>query len=237
MENGAFDAPGRPKNFIEVNAAHTSTSFRQYVNAALRVLATDNTEIGQLTWQSIRAGRVRIDELADLTCNDFERVRNDFKDTGLGLTERDFVHLHDSDSPALSKLTDALYGYQWSNRIYITRGQSADQLASTLVHEVNHVLNHSELHYYDDLPTSGFVEEYRAFTAERRFRPSRWEGVNMIDYVCDNYEWDRTKVHPAVIASPLSPEMLATDANWEIRDVAGDQIDDESACLQSARSH
>ncbi|MBK8168870.1 MAG: hypothetical protein IPK60_00830 [Sandaracinaceae bacterium] len=234
VEDGAFDGPGRPKNFIEVDAAHTSNAFRQYVNGALRVLATDTTEIGLLTWESIRAGRVRIDELADLTCSDFERVRNDFKDTALGLTASDYVHLHDSNSAALAKLSDAIYGYQWSNRIYITRGQSAEQLASTLVHEVNHVLNHSEQHYYDDLPTSGFIEEYRAFTAERRFRAARWEGTNMINYVCDNYDWDRDAIDAEVLSSPLSPQMLPSAANWSVRLVEDDPVDDERACLRSA---
>lgn len=234
VEDAAFDAQGRPKNFLEVDTRHTSNSFRQYVNGALRILATDETEIGRLTWESIKAGRVRIDELADVTCSDFERVRNDFKDTDVHLTANDYVHLHDANSEALRKLTDAIYGYQWSNRIYITRGQSAEALASTLVHEVNHVLNHSDAVYYDDTPTSGFIEEYRAFTAERRFRPARWENVNMIDYVCENYEWNRADIDPAVIASPLSPEMLPTEANWAVRDVESDTPDDNDACRSRA---
>jgi hypothetical protein len=229
VEDGAFDAPGRPKNFIEVDPAHTSSSFRQYVNGALRILATHDTAIGRLTWESIKAGRVQIDEVSDLTCSDFERVLNDFKDSDLGLTESDFFHLHDADSTARDKLTSAIYGYQWSNRIYVTRFQSAEQLASTLVHETNHVLNHSETPYYDDVPTSSFVEEYRAFQAERTFRPEHWAGVNLIDYVCDNYGWDRSAIAPAVLAHPLSPELLPSEAIWEQR--APDAVEDEAACL------
>ncbi|MBW2456776.1 MAG: hypothetical protein JRI68_19825 [Deltaproteobacteria bacterium] len=77
------------------------------------------------------------------------------------------------DEVALTVETE-LDGYQWGNRLYFTFGPElqAAELASTLVHEVNHVLNRSECHYYTDMEahliddTPAFVEEYRAFTTE-----------------------------------------------------------------------
>ena len=67
-----------------------------------------------------------------------------------------------------------LDGYQWGNRLYFTLPDDIDpkELAATLVHEVNHVLNRSECSYYKDFnshkvhETFAFVEEFRAFYAE-----------------------------------------------------------------------
>lgn len=71
-------------------------------------------------------------------------------------------------------LADDLDGYTWGNRMYFRFGAELDatSLASTLVHEVNHVLNRSECMYYADYfthevePTFAWLEEYRAFVSE-----------------------------------------------------------------------
>jgi hypothetical protein len=67
-----------------------------------------------------------------------------------------------------------LDGYQWGNRLYFAFSDKTEprDLASTLVHEVNHVLNRSECSYYKDFDTHqihetyAFVEEFRAFFSE-----------------------------------------------------------------------
>jgi hypothetical protein len=98
------------------------------------------------------------------------------KDFGLLICEGTFP-----DDPAwagddeLAELLEAeLDGYMWGNRLYVTHqpDRPAEELAATMVHEVNHVLNRSECSYYVDLAehvvddTLAFVEEYRAFFAE-----------------------------------------------------------------------
>jgi hypothetical protein len=90
-------------------------------------------------------------------------------------------------------------------------------LAATLVHEVNHVINRSEVGYYDDLPTSAFLHEYRAFHAERLFDPSFYEGVDLVDYVVTQYELDRGKIAPAILASPLTPRLVPDSDAWRAR--------------------
>jgi len=70
-----------------------------------------------------------------------------------------------------------LAGYMWGNRLYFTLHSSTDpvELAATLVHEINHVSNRSECHYYRNIdthevePDLAFVEEYRAFLSECYF--------------------------------------------------------------------
>jgi hypothetical protein len=78
------------------------------------------------------------------------------------------------DAKLAKKLEDDLAGYQWGNRIYFTLSATTDvdELAATLVHETNHVLNRSECNYYRVMethvvePDRAYIEEYRAFLSE-----------------------------------------------------------------------
>jgi hypothetical protein len=226
--DGKGDRDGLP-GFDEVDASHSTKTFRKYVGEALQYLAEDGTDIGRLTYESIRDGRVLIDELADLTCLDYERLAKDLNAGGATLELDDFGYLRDRGSEALAEITDAIYGFQWQNRVYVARGLTTVQLASTLVHEVNHVLNRSEVGYYDDLPVSAFRHEYRGFFAEYTFRPKRWEGVDLVEYVIDNYQLDRDGLPAEVLANPLTPELLPTKAAWQRRGGDGGP-EDQSAC-------
>lgn len=206
--------------FTEVDASHSNKTFRLYIGKALDVLAADDSELAQLTLKSIAAGYVKLDELVDLTCPDFERVRKDLPDAGL--TPADYAHLHDRGSAIKTTIENELDGYMWSNRIYVSRGQTPKRLAATLIHETNHVVNRSEVGYYDDLPTSAFIHEYRAFYLEAQFDPAEYEGIDLVDYVITNYELDRAKIHAAVLAHPLTPQLLPTAAAWKARKVTSD---------------
>jgi hypothetical protein len=211
---------GTSSRFTEVDPTHSTKTFRTYIGKALDVLAADPSELSQLTLKSIQAGYVKIDELADLTCADFERVRADLPDAGL--TPADYAHLHDARSSVKTAIENELDGYMWSNRIYVARGRDAKRLAATLIHEVNHVVNRSEVGYYDDLPTSAFIHEYRAFYLEAQFDPAEYEGIDLVDYVITNYELDRSKIKPAVLAHPVSERLLPTAAAWKARKVTAD---------------
>lgn len=222
-DEGAGGKADGGRVFTEVDRAHSSSSFRRYVRNALDELAANRSQLSQLTLSSIEQGHVQIDELADLTCPDFMRVLEDTP--SLPYTVADWPRLHDANSEVLEALTNELDGYMWSNRIYVGRGQRAKHLASTFVHEINHVINRSDVAYYENLPTSGFVEEYRAFDAERRFDPTMFDGVDLVDYVITEYEFDRAKIDPAVLADPLTPRLLPSAAAWRDRDVASDAED------------
>jgi hypothetical protein len=144
------------------------------------------------------------------------------------------LHLKPSDHATLQKrgddtaaaITAELDGYMWSNRVYVARGMDAFHVAATLVHEVNHVLNRSEVGYYDDLPSSAFVHEYRAFYMESQFDPASYKDVDLVDYVITNYDLDRSKIHPALLATPLTPTLLPTAAAWKVRHVERDVPED-----------
>jgi hypothetical protein len=214
--------------FSEVDPAHSNKTFRKYIEAAIVALERDPSDIARLTAKSIRDRRVKIDELVDLTCWDFERARKDLPDAGF--VPDDYHHLQDRGSPIAATLTNELDGYMWSNRIYVSRGQTVKRLASTLVHEVNHVINRSEVGYYDDLPTSGFQHEYRAFHAESIFDPDEWAGIDLVDHVIENYELDRSKIPDAILREPLTPRLLPDAAAWRDRKVSADARDIDAEC-------
>jgi hypothetical protein len=118
----------------------------------------------------------------------------------------------------------------WSNRIYVSRGQITKRLAATLIHEVNHVINRSEVGYYDDLPTSAFVHEYRAFYVESLFDPKEYAGIDLVDYVIENYDLDRAKIAPATLRTPLTPLLLPDAAAWTARRPQDDVRDVDDDC-------
>jgi hypothetical protein len=211
---------GTSSRFTEVDPSHSTKTFRTYIGKALDVLAADRSELAQLTLTSIEAGYVKVDELVDLTCPDFERVRADLPDAGLA--SADFTHLHDRSSPIKLTIEAELDGYMWSNRIYVSRGQTPRRLAATLIHETNHVVNRSEVGYYDDLPTSAFLHEYRAFYLEAQFDQAEYAGVDLIDYVITSYELDRSKIRASVLAHPVTEQLLPTAAAWKARRVTAD---------------
>lgn len=217
--DGKGDRAGGSR-FDEVDPTHSTLTFRRYIDKALDALEAHDAELARLTLVSIEAGYVKIDELRDLTCADFERVRADLPDAGL--TPEDRARLHERGSEVAAAIESELDGYMWSNRIYVSRGQTPLRLAATLVHEVNHVINRSEVGYYDDLPTSAFLHEYRSFYAESLFDPAYYEGVDLADYVITNYELDRDKIHPEVLANPLTPRLLPDMRAWRDRRVSAD---------------
>jgi hypothetical protein len=87
--------------------------------------------------------------------------------------DREFI----GDEALGRKLENELLGYQWGNRLYFTikRSTDPDELATTLVHEVNHVAHRSECSYYVNIDehivegTKAFVEEFRAYLSECYF--------------------------------------------------------------------
>jgi hypothetical protein len=237
-DSGAADAPiddgGKADRgdgaggFREVDPSHSTATFRDYVERAIARLERDDSEIARLTARSIRAGRVKIDELVDLTCWDFERARQEL--TSVELAAEDWQRLRERGSDVAEALTAELDGYMWSDRIYVSRGQTTRRLAATLVHEVNHVINHSEEGYWDDYPTSAFLHEYRAFHAEELYDPDWYDGVDLVDHVIDLYELDRDELRDAALDEPLTPRLLPDADAWRDRDVAGDPEDVEADC-------
>ena len=221
-------ADGASGRFREVDPTHSSLTFRRYINSALDKLDAIDSDLAQLTLDSISRGYVRIDEFRDLTCADFERVRADLPDAGL--TAGDYSRLRERGSGVAAIIENELDGYMWSNRVYVSRGMTTLRLAATLVHEVNHVLNRSEVGYYDDLPTSAFLHEYRAFHAESLVDPEEWAGTNLVDYVVENYELDRSKIPAEILDNPLSPRLLPDAEGWAERKPLDDVEDLPEAC-------
>lgn len=158
---------GMEHMFLEVNPARTSSAFRRRVGAALEVLKDSGTKIGALTYEAIVTGQVLVDEIDDLSRGDYQHIRREYLKDGVTLPKDGHKQLGDHRSRVWRAITTTIDGYMWDNRVYIAPRLGAKELAATLVHEVNHVLNQSERHYRT--PQAIFIEEYRAFYAEALF--------------------------------------------------------------------
>ncbi len=156
-----------PPRFFEVNARHVDPVFRAYVEKALKVLAATPTPTAQRTLRAITTGRVKLDQLSDLTRKDFGQVRKTLAGWGTSVSAEDYLTIHDGRTHAARAITKFISGYQWDNRIYLEEKLTPRALAGTLVHEVSHVMNSSEEHYRSD--KAAFLEEYRAFYAQETF--------------------------------------------------------------------
>ncbi len=169
VRNGGRPASTRATtaHWVEVNAKHTSPAFRAYIARGLEVLRTSKTPIGRATYRYIMSGKVKLDEMSDLTRADYERSIKNLANWGLTVTKDEYVKLHDPKSHVAKVVNANLRGYMWDDRIYLEAGLSPKALAATLVHEVNHVVNHSEEHYRGD--TQALLQEFRAEFAERLF--------------------------------------------------------------------
>lgn len=157
----------RPHRFMEVDPKRTSLGFARYLSGALEVLRASPNEVARGTFRLIASGRVKVDELSDMTQADFRRLRHGMRNE-LKLGENDLARLRQHGSRVHRLVSGAVNGFQWDERVYVARGMSPAVLADTLVHEVSHVLNRSEENYRGQRAI--LVEEYRAFYAERLAR-------------------------------------------------------------------
>lgn len=148
-------------DFVEVRADRSSDAFRARVEGALAVLEASGTPVARQTLDAIRSGRVRVDELGDLTRADFRRVAKSYAVAGDPITGR-WENL--AKSPTLRKLEADMAGWMWDDRVYVAKSLTPVAMARALAHEVSHVLNESEEHYRGKRAT--LIEEYRAFLAE-----------------------------------------------------------------------
>ncbi len=157
---------------------------RKKIQDALRVLArlaarrdapVLSRDLARLTVERIGAGDVLLGSIAGARGVDRWHMCKDFalpacKGAPPDPADRTWT----GDASLGAKLEAELAGYQWGNRVYFTITESLDpaELAATLVHEVNHVANRSECHYYKNVdahtvdPNAAFVQEFRAFLAE-----------------------------------------------------------------------
>lgn len=140
-------------------------AFRRYLERGLEQLRASRGREARYTLAALTSGRVKVDAFSDLTARDFRHLRRDL--AAQKLRPDDYRRLHDPRSRALRAISGAINGYMWDDRVYVHRQLSPKKLASTLVHEVTHVLNRSEERYRT--PRSILLEEYRSFYAEKRF--------------------------------------------------------------------
>ena len=220
---------GVPPSFVEVDRDHTTDAFRLEMADALAILAQSPTEIGRLTYESIITGRTQIDTFDGLTCWDFSRVQRDLEGS-VTLGPHDFARLHDADGLVAASIAAVLDGWQWGDRLYVDTSVLPEELAVTLVHEVNHVLNRSNEGYYDDPPTSIFLHEYRAIYAETMFDSTLYLETDLLSHVIELNGLDRERIAIHILENPLTPLLLPSAEAWDNRPVVVEPLDVDEEC-------
>lgn len=201
--------------FLEVNPNRTSLAFRTYVQKALDELKKSDAPIARMTFEAIVTGKVQIDDLTDLTRSDYLRMVKEFKKDGIQLDKNGWGTLGDPRSGTMRAITNEVDGYMWDDRVYVSPGRKPRDLAATLVHEVNHILNRSEEHYRTDAAI--FLEEYRAYYAEALFREEPVDDpafcLRLKERVIEDYGLDG--VTPDLLPDePPGVFLAGPDASW-----------------------
>lgn len=174
------------------------SKFEKKVQKAIEELSQGERPIAIETSRCLKAGRAKILSLTDLTVSDYRQVLKFWKDQGekLNFTASDYPQLKVKKSPLQKYLLRALDGFMWDDRIYLHPDVSSRGLASTLVHEFNHVINKSHLHYATD--EESFTEEYRAFAMEEELAGRDWRAhaaaMNLKKRVAKDYNLKRLKL-------------------------------------------
>jgi hypothetical protein len=188
-EAAARESAASPRRYhLAVPGQAASGAFATRLQEALQHLARlaeqgdapQQRRLARETLQRIEAGDILLGDVAHPLPQDLYRMCRDRKLDACPsvLAHPDEFSVAEADRAAIVAPYE---GYMWGNRIYlkIGPGLSSADLAATLVHEGNHVLNRSECHYYSDLEEQildtqlGYLEEYRAFVAECLFYKGR----------------------------------------------------------------
>ncbi|MFT7582625.1 MAG: hypothetical protein ACI9MR_004307 [Myxococcota bacterium] len=183
------------------------------------------------TFARIDAGDVSIGSVAGARGEDLWHMCKDLKHAACEGTERPDVDWEGTKSLRDAVVED-LAGYQWGNRLYFTLTDvTAEEVATTLVHEVNHVLNVSHCSYYANLDDHtvendlAFVEEWRAFFSECVWRDGNAATAEGCDTAARNalieleyglsppVELD-TEVLAKALLSGTNGQLIPTSAVW-----------------------
>jgi len=217
----SFSALGQSLDFIQVDPSRNSAEFSIYVKSALKVLSNNTHPIAQETLKSIHDGRVFIDDIRDITRSDYHRI---LESLGDGITAPSICRLGHSDYEdvrnarpwAVACITEAIDGVMWGRNVYLTPGQSPTDLALTLVHEVNHVLNRSHQNNKGD-PYFEFKEEFRAHYVEALVKGEDTAARNFCRdlkrSVAEKYGYRFDKVRP--LACTPKGHLIPNEKAWQ----------------------
>jgi hypothetical protein len=156
-------------DFFEVNPNNKNPLFQLRMKKALKYLKEGEHKISTETYNYLIQGKAKVDLIIDLTYNDYLQVLSDFEREGqnISFTAEDYEKLT-IDPKVAKEFEELMDGYMWDDRIYVSANLKPYDLAVTLVHEVNHVINESHKVYYKS-DYYAFLEEYRAFYVEGLF--------------------------------------------------------------------
>lgn len=162
------DDPARePATYLGVDVGDSpfdteAAKHHAFLGDVMDALEANDTPIAANTVRALASHAVELDTLDRLTPVDCAALlrENPRLWTGIASPEECVAGV---PVAVLSRVT----GYQNGNRIYVNPFRPAAEMASTVVHELNHFVNDSNAHYATQEEIAR--EEYRAFWVAQRF--------------------------------------------------------------------
>ncbi|HVO29960.1 MAG TPA: hypothetical protein VMV18_04460 [bacterium] len=133
-----------------------------FLGDVLSVLEKNDTRIAKNTVAALKAGVVRLNTLDRLTIEDCGQLLRENPRLWDGIAAPD-----DCGKRVPREVLARVSGFQNGNRIYVNPLRAPDEMASTVVHELNHFVNDSNAHYATAADIAR--EEYRAFWVVQQF--------------------------------------------------------------------
>ena len=155
--------------FFDRNQSYNDTSFQSKLSNAMSLIKANHSLVASKVYEVINANILSIRTFSELSKDHYLRISNDFKeDYDINLPNR-----YPPTPSAVKQIESKLEGIIFDNKyIYISSNKSAEQIASTLVHEICHFLNkglYAKEQKVNDSKQVSYSDEVRAFTAEKMF--------------------------------------------------------------------
>jgi hypothetical protein len=140
--------------------------WRRLYQQACEILKKSTNPVEMTTWDMIERKKVEVLPFIQFRKEDYFDLRAEYPAKKRTVLSRTFPPTIDTIKQLENDWSGRIYG----NRIYICAGfKSVDKMKNTLVHEINHFLNHSNDHF--TTKADQFREELRALLAEKATKP------------------------------------------------------------------
>lgn len=179
----------------EADAARVDEAHRHaFLGDVLAILENSHSPIAANTIRALQSGAVHLDTLDRMTVEDCVQLLVENPKPWAGIASAEQCGSNPGLARVPAPVLQRVSGFQNENRIYVNPARSPKDMAATVVHEMNHVVNHSGEHYGTQAEI--FAEEYRAYFVAQQFedagRPAggAWLGW-MKRWIVEQYGLDR----------------------------------------------
>ena len=158
---------------VELDPANTSARVEDaqrhaFLGDVLSILARSPSPIAANTLRALRSGVAHLDTLDRLTVEDCVMLLTENPKPWAGIAAAgECGKAEEGLATVPAAVLERVSGFTNGDRIYVNPARSTRDMATTVVHEINHVANHSQDHYGTHAEI--LREEYRAYWVAQHF--------------------------------------------------------------------